>query len=466
MVKIGVVGTGFVGLTHGAVMARFGHEVVCYDIDKHKIDAFSSGDKSLIEKYIYENDLSELVAEQLKSNRLKFSFNPNDLYDAKLLFMCLPTPYKDSGESDLSFLFNASEVLIKMFKEHKVSDFRLFVNKSTVPVGTAGKLRNFLESHGMHNFDVASNPEFLPEGVAVSQSIHPPKTIIGAIRHESFELLRNVYSSFYNSPNTAYIESNPETAEAIKYASNTLLYSQIVAWQAIAGKLCESNSEIDFEILRKGALADPRVAKWGSYVSAGAGGSCFKKDDLSLAFQLESKGVDSSYVRLIDTINEHQKTYLINRAEHEAEFDFNNKIVAILGVSFKQGTNDIRESNTLKIIPLLIEKGVKEIRLYDPLALNHARTHFNKATYANKIVYNESSELALNNTDCVIIATDHQEFRVLVQTIINKVNNGLINKPYLLIDGRRIIPKEDTQLLLESGIDYLPVAGVYIKSLK
>jgi len=271
MVNVGVVGTGFVGLTHAAVTAMFGHDVIGYDYNEEKVKSFNSGVESEIEKYICEKGLADLVIEQLKSGRLSFTTNPEKLSDRQVIFMCLPTPYREDGSSNLSYLLDASETVVRVLSERH--DFVLIVNKSTVPIGTAAMLNEHIYQLGLRNFEVASNPEFLPEGDAVQSAIHAHKVIIGAHKHESFELLREIYSVFVNSQ--TYIETNPETAEAIKYASNALLYIQIVTWQAIPGTIGEGFPLVNFDTVKRGMLADKRISGWGSYLSAGAGGSCF-----------------------------------------------------------------------------------------------------------------------------------------------------------------------------------------------
>ncbi|MGV8141881.1 MAG: nucleotide sugar dehydrogenase [Candidatus Woesearchaeota archaeon] len=459
MVKVCVVGTGFVGLTHAAVTARFGHQIIGYDVDVKKIEAFSSGNKERIDAYVSEKGLAELIGTQLKAGRLKFTSNPEDLISSEIFFMCLPTPYRHNGSSNTDFLFSAAETLVSVLKKRKTQSFVLFVNKSTVPVGTAKALHDYITKLGLENFDVASNPEFLPEGEAVEHAIHSSKVVVGATKKESFDVLRRVYSSFVN--NSGYIETNPETAEAIKYASNTLLFTQIVAWQSIPGKIGEGFKEVDFDVMRKGILADPRVAKWGSYLTAGAGGSCFKKDALSLAFQLASKGVNNDFVRLVNDINEHHKSYLIERAEREAGHTFNNKRVALFGTAFKQGTNDMRESNVLEMVPKLLSKGVEEIRIYDPLALEEAKKIFDKSKNRNyeRVSFHETVESAIESTDIGVIATDHQEFRALSDTFLE---NAPV--PYLILDGRRMIPNSEISKLISKGMSYLPIGGTYRKA--
>ena len=459
MVNIVVVGVGFVGLTHAAVTAKFGHNVLGFDVSEDKVKAFSSGKNEEISRYIHEKELSNIVNEELSSGRLKFTSQISDITDSEVFFMCLPTPYKQSGESDLSYLFNASASLLPLLKKN--DNFKLIVNKSTVPIGTAEKLRAYLTSNGLTNFDVASNPEFLPEGEAVKHAIHSSKLVIGANNERSFELLRRVYANFYNNPNTTYVETNPETSEAIKYGSNVTLYNQIVMWQEIAAKIAEASPKVNFEKLRSGILADPRIAKWGSYVSAGAGGSCFKKDTLSLAHQLAVLGMDDTYINMIDTINEYHKTYLITRAELEGDYSFNNKSVTILGTAFKQETNDMRESNVLAMVPMLLGKGVDKIKLYDPLALGQARICFDTRNNRNfdRITYHTNVVDALNDSDVAIIATDHQEFR----TLKDKLLEAQIRTPYLVIDGRRMMPVFDVKDLLGKGVSYLSIAGTFQK---
>jgi UDPglucose 6-dehydrogenase len=460
MVNVGVIGTGFVGLTHAAVTARFGHHIIGYDVNVKKVEAFSSGDKENVESFVSEKGLAELISMQLKTGRLKFTSKPEDLMSCEIFFMCLPTPYRNNGSSNTDFLFSAADTIVDILKRRKSQGFVLFVDKSTVPIGTAKLLHEHISKLGLENFDVASNPEFLPEGEAVEHAIHSSKVVVGANRKESFDLLRRVYSSFVN--NNGYIETNPETAEAIKYASNTLLFTQIVAWQSIPGKIGEGFKEVDFDVMRKGILADPRIAKWGSYLTAGAGGSCFKKDALSLAFQLETKGVNNEFVKLVNDINEHHKDYLIERAEKEAGYDFNNKRVALFGAAFKQGTNDMRESNVLVMIPQLLSRGVKEIRIYDPLALEEAKKIFDKSISKNyyKITFHDSVESAIDSTDVCVIATDHQEFRALSDMLLEKAAT-----PYLVLDGRRMIPGSEIPKLLSSGISYLTIGGTYKKAI-
>ncbi len=458
MVKVSVIGTGFVGLTHAAVTSMFGHDVIGYDSNVDKVKAFNSYDKSRLENYISEKGLADIVNDQLRTKRLSFSSDPNVLFDREVLFMCLPTPYKSTGESDLSYLFSAADTISDVLLNRDKKDFVLFVNKSTVPIGTARKLNDYLSNKGLTNFDVASNPEFLPEGDAVNSAIHSHKTVVGTNCPESFNLLRKVYSGFTGD---GYIETNPETAEAIKYASNATLFTQIVTWQAIAGKIGEAYPRVNFDTLRKGTLADDRIAKWGSYISAGAGGSCFKKDALSLAHQLTSQGVDSSFVELVNNINEYHKTYLIERAEKEANYNFNNKRVALLGTAFKQDTNDMRESNVLKIVPELLMRGVEEIRVYDSLALDEAKRYFNPELNQNynRISYHTTVKDALTNSDVSVIATDHKEFRSLADVIENYTS-----KPHLIIDGRRMISQNDVNALLKKGVSYLPIGGTFRKT--
>jgi UDPglucose 6-dehydrogenase len=375
--------------------------------------------------------------------------------------MCLPTPYLEDGSSNLSYLLDATDTIAKVLlnRSHDSrNNFVLLINKSTVPIGTATMLNEHIRKLGLANFEVASNPEFLPEGDAVKSAIHAHKVIIGAFRKESFEILREIYSVLVNSQ--TYIETNPETAEAIKYAANALLYAFIVTWQAIPGKIGEGFPQVDFDIVKRGILADNRITTWGSYLSAGAGGSCFKKDILSLAHQLDRTGVDSSFARMIDTINEHHKSYLIERAEREANYDFTGKTVALLGAAFKQDTNDMRESNVLKVVPELLKRGVKEIKVYDPLALMEAKKYFDPMDSGHKkISYHSVLKDVLVGADVSYIATDHNEFRALSDLLI-----PYTNKPHLVIDGRRMIYSTVLPKLLRNGISYLAIGGTFRKA--
>lgn len=453
-----VVGTGFVGLTHAAVLSEYGHEVHAYDIDKKRIAAYQSAERKQIERYVNEPGLAAVIAENL-DRYLYFTTDIDDVAeDTDVFYMCLPTPPKLDGSTDLAYYLNAAHHIGELLSQRKTEQRIVLVNKSTVPVGSARLLQQVMNEHGVLNFGVASNPEFLPQGNAVEASRKPDRVVVGADTEEDLGLLRRVYPQFVNHVRIRYIETTPETAEAIKYMANSLLLTYISFWNGVGGRLAETFDNILMEDLKLGVTADGRISTWGSYVSNGAGGSCFGKDIQSLIYQLNRNGRSTDLLQAVYNINEFQKTYLIDRAVHEANFNFNNKSVALLGMAFKKHTNDMRDSSALKVVESLLARGVSAIRAYDPLAMDEARRWFNpdQNHLFDRISYHESAKEAIKNSNALFISTDWEEFRGLSATI-----ERTASLPYLVLDGRRMIP--DYKVLSGKGYDYLAVGGALVK---
>jgi UDPglucose 6-dehydrogenase len=457
--KIIVVGTGFVGLPHAAVLSEYGHEVIAYDIDSERINAYKTGKREEIERYVNEPGLVASIDENME-RYLFFTTDINDVIEGTdVIFLCLNTPPNRDGSSDMSYYLNASHHLAELLSARESKNRVVLVNKSTVPVGTARLLENIMGEHGVENFGVASNPEFLAQGNAIAGSRRPDRVVIGADTMEDLVILRRVYSQFVNHVRIRYLETTPETAEAIKYMANTLLLTYISFWNGVGGRLAESFPNIRMEDLKIGVTSDERISTWGSYVSNGAGGSCFGKDIQSLIYQLNNAGRSTNLLQAVYNINEYQKTYLIDRAMYEAGFSFNQKTVALLGLSFKKRTNDMRDSAALKVVESLLAKGVKSIRAYDPLAMEDARQFWfnpHKNHLFDRISYHESAKEAIEGSDALYISTDWEEFRGLAHTI-----QSTVKPPYLVIDGRRMIPDYDA--LCKNGYEYLPVGGALLK---
>lgn len=455
--KIIVVGTGFVGLTHAAVCSEYGHEVYAYDIDRQRIEAYRSCRPEAIEHYVHEPGLTSIILE----NHGRYLFFVDDVESviegADALFLCLPTPPKPDGSSDLSYYFAAARHLAELLARRRDQRRVVIINKSTVPIGTARQLERVLREYNVPNAGVASNPEFLPEGDAVEKSRRPDRVVVGADNEEDFRIIRRIYSQFVNHVRIRYIETTPETAEAIKYVANTLLLTYISFWNGVGARLAETFPNIIMEDLKRGVTADARISTWGSYVSNGAGGSCFGKDIQSLIYQLKTAGQSVDILQSVYGINEYQKTYLIDRAIREAGVSFNNKTVALLGLAFKQRTNDMRDSSALKVVEALLGRGVRAIRAYDPMALREARKFFDpeKNHLFERISYHTSVREALAGTDMLFISTDWEEFRGLSRTI-----EETVSPPYLVIDGRRMIP--DYTELVAAGYGYLAVGSPYM----
>lgn len=454
--KIVVIGTGYVGLPHGAVLSEYGHEVHAYDIDETRIAAYKSGEADNIERYVNEPGLADIVAENVN----RYLFFTTDITDVveetDVFFLCINTPPNRDGSTDMSYYLDAIHHLGGLLAQRRNKQRVVLVNKSTVPIGTARLLQSVMEEHGVENFGVASNPEFLAQGNAVEGSRRPDRIVIGADTLEDMQILRRLYSQFVNHVRIRYLETTPETAEAIKYVSNTLLLTYISFWNGVGGRLAEAMPNIRMEDLKIGVTADARISTWGSYVSNGAGGSCFGKDIQSLIYQLNHAGRPTDLLRAVYGINEYQKTYLIDRAVHEAGFNFNQKKVALLGLSFKKRTNDMRDSAALRVVESLLSRGVGTIQAYDPLAMDMARSSwFNpeRNHLFERITYHDSAVEAIQGTDALYISTDWEEFRGLARTI-----KTTVKPPYLVMDGRRMLP--DFENLVAAGYDYLPVGGL------
>ncbi|HYN87862.1 MAG TPA: nucleotide sugar dehydrogenase, partial [Ardenticatenaceae bacterium] len=452
--KIVVIGTGFVGLTHAAVCSETGHEVYGYDIDVERIAAYNSGNRRSIERYVNETGLTEIIQENLGRYLVFTTDLASVLEGADAIFMCTATPANRDGSTDLSYYLNAAHTLAGLLAQRETPNRVVVVNKSTVPIGTARLMQHVLEEHGVENVGVASNPEFLPEGNAVESARKPDRVVVGADTEEDFEILRRVYPQFINHVRIRYIETTPETAEAIKYVANTLLLTYVSFWNGVGARLGETFENVRMEDLKLGVTADDRISTWGSYVSNGAGGSCFGKDIRSLIYQFNRAGRSTDLLQSVYNINEFQKTYLIDRAVHEAGFKFNHKTVALLGLAFKKRTNDMRDSSALQVVEALLARGVKAIRAYDPLANEEAARWLDPVHnhLFERISYHETAREALEGSDALFISTDWEEFRGLSRTI-----EQTVQPPYLIMDGRRMIP--DHNALVAKGYSYLAVGG-------
>ena len=452
--KIIVAGTGFVGLTHAAVCSEYGHEVQAYDIDQKRLDAYRSGRREQIEHYVNEPGLAQIIAENIN----RYLFFTGDLEaaieGAEAIFLCLPTPPRPNGSSDLTAYFSAANHIAGLLAKRKDTRRVVLINKSTVPIGTARQLEAVLKQHKVANAGVASNPEFLPEGDAVEKSRRPDRVVVGADTGEDFRILRRVYSQFVNHVRIAFVETTPETAESIKYVANTLLLTYISFWNGVGARLAEAFPNVRMEDLKRGVTADNRISKWGSYVSNGAGGSCFGKDIQSLIYQVRSAHQSTDLLESVYAINEYQKTYLIDRAIREAGANFNQKTVALLGLAFKKQTNDMRDASSLKVVEALLARGVKAIRAYDPLAIPEAKRYLDPEHnhLFEKITYHDNVKEALAGSNMLFVSTDWEEFRGLSSTI-----QQCVTPPYLVIDGRRMIP--DYRDLVEQGYGYIAVGS-------
>ena len=453
--KIIVIGTGYVGLVHAAVCSEYGHDVYAYDIDVEKIKAFESEKSEQIEKYVNEPGVVNIIRETL-GRSLHFSNDLEAIIEGTdAIFMCLPTPPNIDGSTNLTFYDAAAVSIAEIISKRKDKRRLVLVNKSTVPIGTARHLEAIMQSHKVENFGVASNPEFLAEGTAVADARRPDRVVVGCDCEADFKILRRVYSQFVNHVRIKYIETSPETAEAIKYVANTMLLTYISFWNGVGAKIGEKMPNVNIDDLRLGVTSDDRISTWGSFVSNGAGGSCFGKDIASLIFQLRRVNVSTKMLEASFEVNEYQKVYLIDRAITEAGFKFNNRTVAVLGLAFKKHTNDMRDASSIKVVESLLGKGVTAIHAYDPLANETAAAVFDpsKNNLFEKIKYFDTAKEAISGTDALFISSDCEEFRGFSRTI-----EDTVQPPYLVMDGRRMIPDYDE--LVAKNYTYLAVGAM------
>ena len=453
--KVIVLGTGYVGLVHAAVCSEYGHEVYAYDNNQEKLNAFATGKPQEIERFVNEPGLVNVIRENID----RYLFFSSDLASiiegTDAVFMCLPTPPNLDGSTNLTFYDAAAEHLAELLEKRKDKRRVVIINKSTVPIGTARHLEQIMVSHRVKNFGVSSNPEFLAEGTAVMQARRPDRVVVGCDDQQDFNILSRVYSQFVNHVRIKYIETTPETAEAIKYVANTMLLTYISFWNGVGAKIGEKFPNIIIDDLRLGVTSDERISTWGSFVSNGAGGSCFGKDIASLINQLRRVNVSTKMLEASYEVNEFQKVYLVDRAITEAGFKFNNKTITVLGLAFKKHTNDMRDASSIKVIESLLGKGAARIQAYDPLANDAAQAVFDpsKNILFEKIAYFDSAKEAIEGSDALFISSDCEEFRGLSRTV-----ETLVKPPYLVMDGRRMIP--DFEDLISRNYTYLAVGAM------
>ncbi len=464
--KILYIGSGYVGTCSAAVMADSGHDVLIYDIDERKIKMLASNDVVQIEACLLEDGLCKMLINN--KERIQFTYDYQDvaraLNDVDTVFMCLPTPEKQGSEggSDLSYYFAAAnklaENLIKR-NDGEQSKYVVIVNKSTVPINMINMTAKIMNEYGVKNFGVVSNPEFLVEGKAIEGSIRPDRVVIGAEKEEDFKIMRQIYARFV-STNIKYIETNPYEAAAGKLLANFVLFNRLVTTFDVVGRLCEFFPNTKFENIRQIVSADPRIGAWGLYDSVYAGGSCFIKDAASLAHQMEEAGANTHQIRLSLEANNFQRDHFYSRAAKEAGFVWEGKTVAVLGVAFKQNTNDVRNSSAIDIVRHLINSNVSKIKVYDPVALPMFKGLFNPKDDSRyeKIEYFDSEEGALTDSNACLILTDWAEFRLLGEKI-----PSVCPSPYLIMDGRRLIQDRYSELQ-SKGYDIIAVGSPFLKA--
>ena len=366
-----------------------------------------------------------------------------------------------SGETDLSFYESAAKTLADLLKKRNSgaqSRYVLLVNKSTVPIEMVNRTKEIMEKQGVKNFGVGSNPEFLVEGKAIEGSIRPARVVVGADKDKDFLISRNIYSRFAASSSIAYLEVSPAEAEAGKLLANYILFSRLADCFDVVGRVCEKFPGLNFETIRKILIADGRIGDWGFYNSLFAGGSCFIKDARSLSHQLKNQGAAVDLVDNVLAANQRQLDNFLARAEKELNFSWPGKKAGLLGLAFKQDTNDIRNSAAIEVAKFLLEAGVKEIKAYDPVAGNNFLKYFKEYADAGKIKLVETEIKAIAGAEVLIIAGDWPQFRELAELIIESLPKGAI-----IMDGRRML-QQKYQDLASAGYNIIAVGSQTIKA--
>ncbi|HMK17360.1 MAG TPA: UDP-glucose/GDP-mannose dehydrogenase family protein [Chitinophagaceae bacterium] len=413
--KIAVVGTGYVGLVTGTCFAETGNTVTCVDIDKNKVEKLSNGQIT-----IYEPGLEKLFLRNLREERLKFTTNLEEgIADAKVIFLALPTPPGEDGSADLKYILGVANDLGKILKDYKV-----IVDKSTVPVGTAEKVHDAITKNCEGEFDVVSNPEFLREGVAVEDFMKPDRVVIGTESERARKIMADLYAPFVRQGNPV-IFMDERSAELTKYAANSFLATKISFMNEIA-RLCELMGA-DVDMVRRGIGGDERIGKRFLFPGIGYGGSCFPKDVQALVKSASDVKYDFRILDAVMDVNEKQKVYLIPRIKKYFNNNVTGKKIALWGLAFKPNTDDIREAPALYLIEELLKAGAT-VAAFDPEAMKNVRD-----VVGDKISFTENQYDALNNCDALIIATEWSEFRT---PDFEKMTQRMKSK--VIFDGRNV----------------------------
>ena len=433
--NIAVVGTGYVGLVSGTCLAETGNNVICVDIDAKKVAKMQAG-----EIPIYEPGLEVLFHRNIKEGRLHFTTNLEEaIKDVTLIFLALPTPPGEGGAADLKYVLGVADHLGKIMKDYKV-----IINKSTVPVGTAERTAAAIAKHATVEFDVVSNPEFLREGVAVDDFMKPDRVVVGTRSERARKLMEELYRPFVRQGNPI-IFMDERSSEMTKYAANSYLAVRISFMNELAN-LCEKTGA-DVETVRQGMGSDNRIGKRFLFPGIGYGGSCFPKDVQALAMTAEENNYDFKILKAVMNVNEIQKHVLVEKIINHYGNDLTGKKIALWGLAFKPNTDDIREAPALYIIEDLLNAGA-EIVAYDPEGMPNVQQHFSDlpADKKARLHFVDGYYKAVEGADFLAILTEWTEFRT---PDFAKVKASL--KEPVIFDGRNLY---DLEVVKEAGFYY------------
>ena len=427
--KIAIVGTGYVGLVSGTCFAEIGVNVTCVDTNKEKIESLQKGNIP-----IYENGLEEMVLRNMKAKRLKFTTSLESCLDeVEVIFSAVGTPPDEDGSADLKYVLEVARTIGRNMKQYK-----LVVTKSTVPVGTASKVRAViqeeLDKRGVTvDFDVASNPEFLKEGNAISDFMSPDRVVVGVESARAEKLMSKLYKPFLLN-NFRVIFMDIPSAEMTKYAANSMLATRISFMNDIAN-LCEIVGA-DVNMVRSGIGSDTRIGRKFLYPGIGYGGSCFPKDVKALIKTAEQNGYTMRVLTAVEEVNENQKSVLFEKLMKQFNGDLQGKTVALWGLAFKPETDDMREAPALVLIDKLLKAGCK-VRAYDPAAVQECKRRIGDTIYYACDMYD-----AVLDADVLMLGTEWKEFRLPSWAVIKKTMSRQI-----VLDGRNIYDKKEMEEL-------------------
>jgi UDPglucose 6-dehydrogenase len=433
--KITITGSGYVGLVTGTCLAEMGNDVLCFDLDQRKIDMLDEGRLP-----IYEPGLLEMMQRNVKGGRLHFTCDVDRaVAHGTLQFLAVGTPPDSDGSADLSFVLAAARAI-----GQRMTDYKVLIDKSTVPVGTADKVRDAvaaaLAERGLDlKFSVVSNPEFLKEGAAVADFMRPDRVVIGSDDERATLLMRSLYAPFVHNRDRVML-MDIKSAELTKYAANAMLATRISFMNELS-HLAERVGA-DIESVRRGIGADPRIGPQFLYAGTGYGGSCFPKDVKALARSAAQAGVGTQLIDAIEAVNERQKTVLLDKIGARLGDDLAGKTFAVWGLSFKPNTDDMREAPSREIIAGLVRRGAR-VQAYDPVATHEAQRVMSDL---QGVQFADSAKAALAGADALVIVTEWKEFRT---PDFDAIREAL--KQPLVFDGRNLY---DPKLIVGFGLEY------------
>ena len=440
--NITVIGTGYVGLVTGTCFAETGNDVVCVDIDQAKVKKLTSGQIT-----IYEPGLEKIFLKNQKDERLSFTTSLSEgIKNAQVIFLALPTPPGEDGSADLKYILGVAKELGALIEQ---GDYKVIIDKSTVPVGTAEKVRQALMSNGgiEGTFDIVSNPEFLREGVAVEDFMKPDRVVIGTSSEKAKIILSELYAPFVRQGNPV-IYMDEKSAELTKYAANSFLAMKITFMNEIA-QLCELLGA-DVDMVRRGIGSDERIGKRFLFPGIGYGGSCFPKDVQALAKSSTEVGYNFKILEAVMNVNEKQKLHLIPSIKAYFNNELRGKKIALWGLAFKPNTDDIREAPALYLIEAILSAGAT-IAAFDPEAMQNM-----KQLIGDKISFVENQYEALQDADALVIATEWSEFRT---PNFDRISSLLKNK--VIFDGRNLF---DLNKMGDLGYHYVSIGRKVVEN--